>query len=438
MTRSGTGTPPPSLWFGALTSTTDPAFRERAIVSGHGCYAVDTTGREYLDARSALWNATLGYDNRRVIEAITAQLHRLPVGQIIRHEQPPRVSLDYAERLVRQLPATLTQVRFCTTGAQAVEGAVMLSRFVRRQSGESNRRDVIALWDAYHGIGGLASALTGEPPLHDIEGSPPAGVHHIPPGDLDALRDTITRVGADRITAVIMEPILGSGFVELSRDYLAEVQALCRHHRIHLILDEVTTGFGRAGTLTVTGGLRLEPDLLVLSKGITAGHIPLAAIAVTADIAAAGLSGDVVFPHGSTSDGHPLAMAAADAVLTELVEGRVLANVIERGAQLTAELRALAAGLPAIGKVHGPGLMVAVSLVDESGAPAAGPTMLAVKNACRDAGLLVSLCGDMVMLTPPLVITAGDVTTLVARLADGIRAAMPGAVRPQARLAHAG
>jgi 4-aminobutyrate aminotransferase-like enzyme len=197
-----------SLWFSALTTDSDHSYRDRALVAGHGCWVKDVQGREYLDARSTLWNATLGHDNAAVIDAITRQLGRLPVGQIIRHDQPPQIDLEYADRLTAALPDNLTHIRFCTTGAQAVEGAVLLSRFVNR------RNDVIALWDSYHGIGGLATSLTGERPLHEIQGAP-TGVHHVPAGDLDALRDMVERVGAERITAVLMEPILGTGFVEL-------------------------------------------------------------------------------------------------------------------------------------------------------------------------------------------------------------------------------
>src|SRR5437660_950800 len=194
---------PLSLWYGAL-STSDSAVHERAIVSGHGCFVRDASGREYLDARAALWNAALGYSNERVIAAITSQLTQLPVAQIIRHDQPTRLALDYAERLVRVLPGNLAHVRFCTTGAQAVEGAVMLSRFVRRRAGQPARTDVVALWTGYHGVGGLASGLTGEAPLHDLQAPLAPGVHHVPAGNLTALSTVVDRVGAGRITAVVL------------------------------------------------------------------------------------------------------------------------------------------------------------------------------------------------------------------------------------------
>ncbi|HEX6872093.1 MAG TPA: aminotransferase class III-fold pyridoxal phosphate-dependent enzyme [Micromonosporaceae bacterium] len=424
-----TNAAPPSLWFSGLSSETDPALPDRAIVSGHGCVVRDAAGNEYLDARSALWNAALGYGNQRIIAAMTRQLSELPVGQIIRHDQPTRIALEYADRLVGVLPRHLSHVRFCTTGAQAVEAAVLLSRFLRRRTGEADRTEVITLWNGYHGIGGLATSLTGEGPLHEQLAPLAPGVHHVRAGDLGDLHAAIARLGADRVTALLLEPVLGTDVEELSADYLHQVQRLCRSAGIHLIVDEVSTGFGRTGCLTVTGRLGLTPDMLVLSKGITSGYAPLAAVAVTSEILHAAIAHpDELFPHGSTSDGHPLAMAAAVAVLDELGDGRVLDNVSARGVQLTAALKAL--GHPGIASVHGPGLMLAVALVDPAGEALTGSVMAEVKRHCRDRGLLVSISNHMVVLTPPLVITEAEVDLLVSRFEQALAIAWPPSTRP--------
>ncbi|MEH0935386.1 aminotransferase family protein [Micromonospora psammae] len=427
----------PALWFSALTSATDDDHRHRALESGEGCFVRDGAGRRYLDARSALWNAALGYDNPRVRAAMHRQLDTLPVAQLIRHEQPTALALAYARRLVAALPGDLAHVRFCTTGAQAVEGAVMLSRFIRRHQGRPERTEVIALWDGYHGVGGLASGLTGEPPLHRLQAPLANGVRHVRAGDPDELRDAVTALGPERVTAILVEPVLGTGVVELSADYLRAARELCDRHGIHLVFDEVSTGFGRTGSLTAAERLGVVPDMMLLSKGITAGYSPLAAIAVTGAVLASALDADVVFPHGSTSDGHPLALAAADAVLDEFADGSVLRNVVDRGAQLTAALRDLGRRLPTVSAVHGPGLMVAVTLVDSAGEPLDRTTMTAVKQSCLRNGLLVSLCGSMVVLTPPLVITAGDVDLLVDLLERGLREAVEQPSGPaQQLLAH--
>lgn len=412
----------PALWFSALSGGSDDSFRDRALRSGQGCFVRDVSGRSYLDARSALWNAALGYGNRRIIEAMSRQLAELPVAQIIRHDQPTEAALSYAERLMTVLPGHLAHVRFCTTGSEAVEGAVFLSRFIRILDKQPDRTEVVALWDGYHGTGGLASALTGERPLHEMQGPLVPGVHHVPAGDAAALRDAIRRIGAGRLTAVIMEPVLGTDVVELTPDYLHEVQRMCQADDIHFVLDEVTTGFGRTGSMTVTGRLGLTPDMILLSKGITSGYAPLSAIAVTDDVQARSLAvPGAIFPHGSTGDGHPLAMAAGAAVLDEMEDGAVLANVAARGEQLTSTFRGL--DLPAIGGVHGPGLMLAVELVDADGSPLSAQQMASVKDRCREAGLLVAISNHMVVVTPPLIITPAECDLLVERFARGVEQA---------------
>jgi len=415
----------PALWFSALSGSSDRAFADRALVAGHGCFVRDVAGREYLDARSALWNASLGYDNRRVIEAMTRQLSELPVAQIIRHDQPTQVALNYAERLMAVLPANLAHVRFCTTGAQAVEGAVFLSRFIRLLDGQQDRSEVLALRDGYHGTGGLASALTGEQPLHELMAPLAPGVHHVAAGDPAALREAIRRVGPRRLTAVIMEPVLGTDVVELPAAYLRQVHSLCRAEGIHFILDEVSTGFGRTGGLTVAGRLGLEPDMLLLSKAITSGYAPLSAIAVTEEVLERSIAvPGTTFPHGSTSDGHPVAIAAASAVLDELADGGVLAGVAARGDQLRSAIADLRSLAPAVRGVHGPGLMIAVELADAGGQPLIGPAMARIKESCRQEGLLVSISSNMVLLTPPLVITSAECDLLVELLGKGLRDAV--------------
>lgn len=412
----------PALWFNARTrETAADRTAGLALVSGHGCHVRDAAGREYLDARSALWNASLGYDDRTVADAMRRQLDTLPVAQSVRHDQPPETTLRYAERLVAALPAHLTHVRLCTTGSQAVEGAVLLSRFTRIVGGDPGRTQVLAHHDGYHGIGGLASALTGEPPLHGLHGPLVPGVHHVRPWDLDDLRATLERVGPERVTAVVVEPILGTGVREAPPGYLAELERTCHEHGIHLVVDEVSTGFGRTGSLTVTGELGVRPDILLLSKGISAGYAPLAAIATTSAVFEAALARpEVGFPHGSTADGHPVAAAAGLAVLDVLADGRVLANVRARGRQLTEALRELP-----VAEVRGRGLMIAVDLRDEHGEPFDAGTVTALRLRCRDEGLLLSTADSTVILTPPLVITQDECRELVDRFARCVRELVP-------------
>jgi adenosylmethionine-8-amino-7-oxononanoate aminotransferase len=420
----------PALWYSALTLDdlhNDEVF-DRAIVSGEGCYAIDASGRRYLDARSGLWNASLGYSNRRLIDAMTQQLAKLPAGQIIRERYPTGIALEYAERLVAALPAHFAHVRLCATGAGAVEGAVFISRFVRKLNDQPDRVDVIAFYNGYHGTGGLASKLTGEPEQHRWQEPLAPAVHHVDPWDMPALRKMIDDVGPERVTALIMEPVLGTDILVAPPDFLAETQHLCRETGIHLIIDEVTTGFGRTGAICRTQQLDLQPDMLLLSKGITSGYAPLAAIATTAEIVEQALAltrTGVVLPHGSTGDGHPLSAAAGLAVLDELADGSVYANVNARGEQLCGALRALAHETGLIGDVRGPGLMIGVDLLDREGRPTPAETVRRLSQTCREHGLIVAWANSTLVLTPPLIITPGECDEIIRILSVCLRELNP-------------
>jgi adenosylmethionine-8-amino-7-oxononanoate aminotransferase len=413
-----------ALWYSALTQLdlASDAVLDRALVQGNGCFLHDRSGRGYLDARSGLWNVTLGYGNQRIIAAIKDQLDRLPVAQIIRHDQPTEIALDYAERLVTVLPEPLAHVRLCTTAAQAVEGAVFLSRFVRKLHGEPGRTGVLAFHNGYHGTGGLATHLSGEPWMHELQEPLVPGVHHVEPWDLEALRQTIEQIGAERLTAFVLEPVLGTDILAAPHGYLKEAQRLCAELGIHFILDEVTSGFGRTGVIAETVRLGLRPDMLILSKGITSGYAPLAAIATTRPILEKALARPgVVFPHGSTADGHPLSVAAAMAVLDELENGRIFRNVVDRGEELRERITALRDDVPLIWDVRGPGLMIGVELRDAERRPLPAQTMQELKLAARDAGVLLSISNTTVIFTPPLVISSEECDQLVSVLEACIR-----------------
>ena len=412
-----------ALWYLALTGADleSDAVLDRAITHGSGCYLHDRSGKRYLDARSGLWNVSLGYGNERIIRAMTEQMARLPAGQIVRHDQPIEIALDYAERLVALLPEHLAHVRLLTTGSQAAEGAIFLSRFVRKAHGEPERTEVLAFRDGYHGTGGLATHLSGEPWMHEVEAPLVPGVHHVEQWNLDALRTAVERVGPERLTAFILEPILGTDIQPAPPGYFEAAQELCAEHGIHVVLDEVTTGFGRAGSFAETVRLGLRPDMLILSKGITSGYAPLSAIATTRAILDQALDAEVPFPHGSTADGHPVSVAAAMAVLDELEDGRILQNAVDRGEELKERVNALRDDLPLIWDVRGRGMMIGVELRDADGEPIPDETMTALKLAARDAGVLLSISNTTVIFTPPLVISSEECEQLVSVLESCVR-----------------
>ncbi|MBM7168893.1 aspartate aminotransferase family protein [Streptomyces sp. G44] len=411
---------------------------DRFFVEGHGAKVRDRAGRWYLDARSSLWNVTLGFDHPGLLRALHGQLDVLPSMQTIRYDRASAVAAEYANRLCAQLPENLTHVRFGNTGSQVTSAAVLLSKYIRKIQGEPERTGVVALESSWHGTGGLATALTGEPDMHDLQAPLVPGVHHIPPPHCPTCPDgaspdacaehsaahlshLLDRVGAERITALIVEPMMGTRVVEGAPGYLRRLEQICRDNGVHFIVDEVTTGFGRCGDLTLSGSLGVRADMLLLGKGISGGYVPSAALAVDEDIYRAVFDVDParIFPHGSTTDGHPLAMAAGLAVLDALAEEDLLAQVGSRGEHLREALGDLATRQPVITDVRGRGLLIGVELTGPDGTPM-GPAFLeAVRRACEQRGVLLNYTGNCITLVPPFVITRRECDQIVETI-DGV------------------
>jgi len=432
------------LWHGATPMAhffrdSDPGM---FLVSGSGSRVRDRAGREYVDARSSMWNVSLGYSCEPVKEAIRAQLDLLPSGTVMRYEHPTRIASDYAGRLAGSLPGPLNYVRFGNTGSQMTEAAAMLSRFYRRMTGEQGRHYVITVQGSYHGTGPLATALTGDPVLQGFSEPLDQFVRQVitpafedQPGDADPVRpvvELIDEIGADRVTAVMLEPVLGTFVRPVPLRYLNRLAVECRARNIHLIADEVTTGAGRAGSMTVSERLALVPDMVVLGKGLSAGYFPLAALAVSQSIydVLAGAEHRIGFPNGSTTDGHPLGMAAGLAVLSLITAPGFFLSVRETAAFLTGLLRDALADHPAVRTVSGEGMMIGVELGYPDRTPWSVSDVNRFRLACRDHGLLTSFSSGVLPLMPPLNITRPDCEELVTRLSKALRKFEP---RPPAR-----
>jgi adenosylmethionine-8-amino-7-oxononanoate aminotransferase len=397
---------------------------EQLVVEGKGIRVRDRGGRWYLDARSCLWHATLGYGHEGVENAIRRQLATLPIATGLAYGRPAAVTIEYANALAARLPEGLRRIRFANSGSQIVEMAVMVSRYHRRLSGDPQRTNVIALWQSYHGAGPGASALTGSLLYHMNSGPLAGDVHHAAPPSssdetrADAVRAKVEELGADSVTAVMVEPVLGNLGLALSPGYLRDLAALCAETGIHLILDEVSTGFGRVGALSRGLDVGVRPDMLLFGKGITAGYLPFAAMAVSERIYRDAFTprDGVPFLHGSTSDGHPLGASAGLAVLEALDEDDLLAGATARGELLRSVLRATGERHAVVAGVDGVGMMVRVLVAKDDGTPLDPGEQVAIPQGevptlhrrCEQAGLLVSMGPNCLILAPPLVTTEDE------------------------------
>jgi adenosylmethionine-8-amino-7-oxononanoate aminotransferase len=428
--RAWHGTAPMEDFF----RTADPGM---FLVEGTDCTVRDQAGREYLDARSSMWNVTLGYSCEPVKAAMHAQLDVLPSGTVMRYEHPTAVAAEYAGRLADSLPGPLDYVRFGNTGSQMTEAAAMLSRFYRLMTGEPDRTTVITVLGSYHGTGPLATALTGEPVLQKYSGpidravrhveKPPERVHDDDPDRCDGscvaeVTGLIAELGAASVTAVMVEPVLGTFVQPVPVHYLERLARECRALGVHLIADEVTTGVGRAGAMTVSERLSATPDMLILGKGLSAGYFPLAALAVSRDIYTelARREHKIGFLNGSTTDGHPLGMAAGLAVLDLVGKPDFFPEVRETAAFLRETLAERLADRPEVAAIGGEGMMLGVGLHHPDGTGWSVREVNRLRFACRDQGLLTSFSDGVLPLLPPLVLSRSDAVLL----ADRLRAAL--------------
>jgi len=419
-------------------------------VGGDGPYIVDKDGKRYLDASSGAAVSCLGHSDREVIDAIKAQLDRLPFAHTSFFTNQPMEAL--AGELVENAPAGIARVYFCSGGSEAVEAALKLARQYYVEIGQAQRTHVIARGQSYHGntLGALAAGgnlwrrKQFQPLLVEVSHVSPCYAYRgKQPGESDTaygkrlvseLEEEVLRLGPDRVIAFIAETVGGAtlGCVTPVPDYFAGVRAVCDKYGILLILDEVMCGMGRCGTLYACEQENVVPDLVCIGKGLGAGYQPIGALLASARIYDAVVGGSGFFQHGHTYTGHAIACAGALAVQRAVKSRGLLARVRERGAGLEARLRARFGEHPHIGEIRGRGLFWGLELVQERASKQpfdpkrrinARLKLGALKNGlmCYPmGGTLDGVAGDHVMLAPPFIISEAQLDEAVDKLALSI------------------
>lgn len=354
------------------------------LEKGEGAYVYDDRGKKYLDFVGGIAVNSLGHSHEKLTEALASQAKNLIHVSNLYWTKP---QLSLAKKLVEN--SLFQKAFFCNSGAEAVEGALKLARkYACKQ--KSGRYEIIAMKNSFHGRTYAAVTATGQPKYQEGFSPLMPGITHVPFNDFQALREAIT----DKTCAVLLEPIQGEGGIHSAdSEYLRAVRALCDESGLLLIYDEVQCGVGRTGKLFAYELSGVVPDVLTLAKGL-AGGVPIGAILAKQSVAEAFAPGD----HASTFGGNPLACAAANVVLEELLENGLLAAVKENGDYLRKALLSLAekhSGM--IVAVRGVGLMQGIELHVE-----ASPVI----SRCMEAGLLLIGAGPKVIrFVPPLIIT---------------------------------
>jgi predicted acetylornithine/succinylornithine family transaminase len=375
-----------------------------AFASGEGMWLTDLEGKRYLDFVAGIAVDVLGHSHPVLVGAIQAQAGRLL--HVSNLYQIPEQTL-LAQWLVEH--SVCDRAFFCNSGTEAIEAAIKLARKFGRQQG-SERFEIIIAEHSFHGRTLGALAATAQPKYQRGFEPLPGGFIAVPLNDLDALRVGITPTTC----AVMLEPIQGEGGINPANPgYLRAVRQLCTERGLLLIVDEIQTGMGRTGKLFAYEHFGIEPDMIVLAKGL-GGGVPIGALLATERVAAAFVPGD----HGSTFGGNPLACAAAFAVVSTIETDGLVAHAAEVGRYLVERLQSLAHKHPIITEVRGLGLMQAVELNTDA-AP--------IVDAARDHGLLINAVKPTTLrLVPPLIVTMADVDEAI-RILDAVfaRVAQP-------------
>lgn len=393
-------------------------YRYTPLVIEHakGSYLFTVDGRRYLDFASGIAVTNLGHGHPEVLRAAHDQLDKLVHISVVAHHEP---SIRLAERIAAVAPGKLDKVFFANSGAEAVEGAIKLARYITR------RPALIAFQGAFHGRTYGALSLTASKGYYRERYEPllPA-VYHVPypypyrnptgPSDqaavdyvfgyIDEMLDT--RVPPQNIAAFIVEPVLGEGgYVVPPAAFLPRLRALCDQHGILLITDEVQSGYGRTGKMFASEHTGVVPDIMTLAKSIASG-LPLSAIVASSKL----MDRWEPAAHGSTFGGNPVACAAGIATLDVFEREHILETATLRGAELMRRLRKLQQQMPIIGEVRGLGLMVGVELVTADGAPDK-ELQKKIRRVCLDSGLVILSCGphdNILRLVPPLNISEAE------------------------------
>ena len=419
----------------------------RIINSGAGVEIVDIQGKKVLDAVGGLWNVNLGYSCEPVKKAIRDQLDELPYYSTFRGTtNTPLIELSY-ELAEWFKPDGLSRSFFTSGGSDSVETCLRLARQFHKVNGQPERTKFVALKKGYHGTHFGGASVNGnqnfrrnyEPLLPGVIHLPAPFPYRNPFNTTDGaevaaaigrlFEDEIAFQGADTIAALIVEPVLGAGGVIVPHEtFLPLMREICDRHGILLIADEVITAFGRTGAWTGSRLWGVQPDMMSTAKAITNGYFPFGAVMISdkvAQVFESNKSAVGSIGHGYTYSGHPVGAAAALATLKETRRLNVADNAAARGEELLAGLKKLQDKHELVGDVRGKGLMCALELVSDRAkkSGAAKDVIQKVQDATYDAGVLVRTSGANVIMSPPLIVTAENVQTMLTALDAGLTAA---------------
>ncbi len=417
------------------------------VAEGSGVHVYDNEGRAYIEALAGLWCTSLGFGEPRLIAAATEQMRKLPYYHLFASKSHGP-AIELADRLVDMMPWPMDRVFFQNSGSEANDTVVKLVWYYNNAIGRPEKKKIISRLKGYHGVTVAAASLTGLPYTHTDFDLPIANIlhtdcphhyHYAVAGETeeefatrlaDNLEALILDEGPETVAAFIAEPVMGAGGVILPpRTYFEKIQAVCRKYDMLFIADEVICGFGRTGNMFGSETYGITPDIVVLAKALSSAYLPISAVVMNEKVAGpvcenTGKIG--VFGHGYTYSGHPVAAAVALETLNIYEERDILGHVRRVAPAMQDGLRALA-DHPLIGEARGIGLIGAVEMVRDKETRAKFDAKRGVGAYCaariQEHGVIVRpLSGDVIALSPPLVITEDEISQILSALKAGLDA----------------
>jgi adenosylmethionine-8-amino-7-oxononanoate aminotransferase len=404
-------------------------------VKGEGVRLTDVHGREYIDMMSSHTRAnSLGYGNAEIAAAVARQLEELHYVGTVTNLAPPTIRL--AAKIAELAPIGLSKVVFVNDGSEAVEAAIKLAKQYHAHSGKPRATKIISRWNAYHGATmGALGATDWLGTRHIAEPGVPG--YSLIPGPsrfrnpfgmeeeayyafcADYLERQIEHEGPDYVAAFIAEPVMQAHGVQIpTAEYFQRVREICDRHGVLLIVDEVITGFGRTGTWFASERYGIEPDIMTMAKALTAGYMPMGAVAAKAEI----VDALPVFRHVHTFAGHPAAATAANTVIAIKEREGLIERSREHGEYLLDALHEYLDHHPIVGDVRGVGMWLAVDFTADKStrAPFEDDTVRAVVKRMYQHGVIASPIGTAFELAPPLIASKADLDETVRVAARAI------------------
>ena len=415
------------------------------ISKGEGIYVYDNSDTKFIEGMSGLWCASLGFDNKDLVDAATKQMNKLPFYHSFAGKVP-EVAAHLSEKLISIAPKGLDKVFFCNSGSEANDTAIKVVWYYQNALGRPEKRKIISRKRGYHGVTMVAGSLTGLPYAQDGFGLPLDFVRHtscphyfIEKLESESEEDFVDRLlenleklileeGPETIGAFIAEPVMGAGGVIIPpKNYFTKVQALLKKYDILFIADEVICGFGRTGNMWGSETFDLKPDILTCAKALSAAYAPISALLINENIIyeienQANELG--VFGHGFTYSAHPLSAAVALKTL-EIYEEKNIVNHVKMMEKSFIERVTNLEKYDFVGDTRAIGLIGAIEFVSQPGSnkkPDPSRKVAAkIQQKIQDEGVILrSLPGDSLAFCPPLIIKESQIHEMFDKIDNAL------------------